>query len=116
ICADLSRSLSCSILGICRWSMSKHCSFCDSDAELSLCFLASTVGRRDRLQKCSKGTAACKSCMQELLSRFTDVMPTEILARLRAAYTAICAISTAQSDVPISLPNRRPSRKEAAHG
>lgn len=69
--------------------MSKPCSCCDSKAELSLCFLASTIGRPNRLQKCSEGTAVCKACMQDLLSKLATVMPGSIFARLIAAYTAI---------------------------
>jgi hypothetical protein len=90
--------------------MPKACSCCDSPADLSLCLLASTVGRAYRLQKCSESTAVCKSCMQGLLAKLANVLPSEILVRFRAAYTAICAAPGARSDCAPGL------RKEPAPG
>jgi len=89
--------------------MSKQCSQCDARAELSLCFLASTVGRPERLQKCSAGTALCKSCMQSLLDRLGSAMPSAMVARLRAAYTVIDGQSVACLNPSLSLgsANRR---------
>jgi hypothetical protein len=79
--------------------MPKQCSCCDSNAVLSLCFLTSTVGKPDRLQKCSESTALCKRCMEDQLVQWALTMPPPVLARLIAAYTAIvshCEACTGQ--------------------
>jgi hypothetical protein len=42
----------------------KICSICGTPANISLCFLASTVGRSPRMQGAAKAILFCKACIE----------------------------------------------------
>src|ERR1700733_8237524 len=45
----------------------KICSICGTPANISLCFLASTVGRSPRLQGAAKAILFCKACIEAVV-------------------------------------------------
>jgi hypothetical protein len=42
----------------------KICSICGTPANISLCFLASTVGQAPRMQGAAKAILFCKACLE----------------------------------------------------
>jgi hypothetical protein len=94
----------------------KQCSRCESPAELSLCFLLSTVGRANRLQKCSRGTLLCNRCMRGLLTSLARVTPRGVQSRLVEAYTTISDTFAPRSDLAISCSRVSVGGKEDARG
>jgi hypothetical protein len=42
----------------------KNCTVCGSPANISLCFLASTVGQSPRMQGAAKAILFCKACLE----------------------------------------------------
>jgi hypothetical protein len=46
----------------------KSCSVCGTPANISLCFLASTVGQSPRKQGAARAVLFCKACLEASLS------------------------------------------------
>lgn len=46
----------------------KSCNVCGTPANISLCFLASTVGQSPRMQGAAKSILFCKTCLKAALS------------------------------------------------
>ena len=47
-----------------RGAVMKTCTFCHSPAILSLCVIASTLGRKPRLQENTESVAVCRACLK----------------------------------------------------
>lgn len=78
--------------------MRKSCGQCGNEAAAAVCWLVSTVGRSPRVQKCSKGTALCASCLERLwVAEYSAVAPT-LRQRLSEAYTAVLGHLSGPSD------------------
>ena len=68
---------------------SPKCKRCNQGAGFNLAFHLSTIGRKKRLQKMSKGIRLCHSCMQAVQEEVSLVTPSEVSDLLSGAYTAI---------------------------
>jgi len=91
---------------------SKPCSLCSRPATYSLAVLLSTVGRRPRLQKCSKSILLCTACIHDWIA-LGDIAPlSELHQPLQSAYTEIAGDTSGDA---ISL-NRPDSAVEAHQG
>ena len=68
--------------------MTKRCSRCSREAELSVVWVISTVGSKPRHQKCSTAVLFCHRCMKDLAER--GHWPTDDLQKsVNNAYTHI---------------------------
>jgi len=66
----------------------KSCEQCGNSPVVTVCWLISTVGVSPRVQKCSKASIFCWSCMQRLLGCEPSSLPSLVRQRFRDAYTA----------------------------
>lgn len=78
----------------------KSCSQCGRPADLSVCFLVSTVGQSPRTQKCSGSVLLCKTCIRALDAQLESVSPPSLIQSLRTAYTALTNPPAERSDSP----------------
>jgi hypothetical protein len=76
----------------------KSCSECGSDAEVSLCQIVSTVGRRPRRQRCSASTAFCAACLQGGVKLLRGLSLENIRKPLSDAFTELAADCGMQSN------------------
>ena len=67
----------------------KPCSRCGRIAQFSLCFLLSTLGQSPRQQKCTASVLFCASCIRAISDSMGTAAPLDLVAALRAAYTAL---------------------------
>jgi hypothetical protein len=77
--------------------MRKSCKQCGNEAQVTVCWLVSTIGVSPRHQKCSRATALCIQCLGRLCGADATVMPPIIVESLAEAYTAILGPSRANS-------------------
>jgi hypothetical protein len=79
------------------WRMRKSCEQCGNAAEVTVCWLVSTLGVSPRAQKCSKVAALCIQCLNRCCKADAGMMHPILRESLSEAYTAILGPFNANS-------------------
>lgn len=66
-----------------------QCVRCGAKADLSVCWLLSSVGRAPRKQKCSRRTLLCNACIRGITAGFLGQAPSAVCKTLKEAYTQL---------------------------
>jgi hypothetical protein len=91
----------------------KLCSECGHPAEVSLCQILSTVGRKAREQRCSTSMPFCAACLQSRIKLLCRLGLHGLHQPLEDAFTALanaCGMTPTRQCHPVSVPANKGDR------